>query len=297
MKVTKSAMLAIALLSPAAQAGRSWDEASMQRECEGICYSVDAGSMNSVLDPVCEAAKTAPPLNVAYRICTEYLRKTQHSCLNTCNIVGAEAVKLAGNPIDATNPIYSPATLMTEEVCKSKPELTTTRQRLHSEWCQHAYVEGFKLLSSQINKDTRMMFGLPALSDDVDVSAQAEILAKEKEEAVKKLEDEKRVEEELKAKEEAEKLAVEKKLAEEKKIAEEKKLAEEKKIAEEKAAAVEAARVESERLAQQEAAIEAKKIQEQQKIVAEEQAAALKTKEAAEIEAAALAAAEAEITP
>ena len=273
---------------------------------QGICYSVEADLMNDVLDPICEGAKTAPPLNVAHRICQEYLRKAQHACESTCNIVGAEAVRRDGGEIDATSPLYTPAVLETDKVCAEKPELTSTRQRLHSEWCNHAYVKGFEALTSQVVIDTRMMFGLPAQTDDGDSSAQ-EALAKEKEEALKKIEEEKRVAEELKAKEEAEKLAAEQKLAEEakvlaeKKAAEEKKLAEEqkklaeeqKKLAEEKAAAVEAARLEEERVKQQEAAIEAKRI-------ADEQAAALKAQkeaEAAEIEAAALAAAEAEITP
>ena len=248
--------------------------------------------MNDVLDPICEGAKTAPPLNGAHRICQEYLRKAQHACESTCNIVGAEAVRRDGGEIDATSPLYTPAVLETDKVCAEKPELTSTRQRLHSEWCNHAYVKGFEALTSQVVIDTRMMFGLPAQTDDGDSSAQ-EALAKEKEEALKKIEEEKRVAEELKAKEEAEKLAAEQKLAEEAKVLAEKKAAEEKKLAEEKAAAVEAARLEEERVKQQEAAIEAKRI-------ADEQAAAVKAQkeaEAAEIEAAALAAAEAEITP
>jgi len=291
--------LALALLSPAAAAQRKWTEVGVQMECQGICHSVEAGLMNDILDPICEEAKTAPPLKVAHRICQEYLRKAQHACESTCNIVGAEAVMRDGGEIDATSPLYTPALLETDKVCAEKPELTSTRQRLHSEWCNHAYVKGFEALTSQVVTDTRMMFGLPAQTNDGDSSAQ-EALAKEKEEALKKIEEEKRVAEELKAKEEAEKLAAEQKLAEEakvlaeKKAAEEKKLAEEqKKLAEEKAAAVEAARLEEERVKQQEAAIEAKRI-------ADEQAASLKAQkeaEAAEIEAAALAAAEAEITP
>lgn len=303
----------VSLYSPVATNGKIITEELLQRHCQGICFGVHNAGATDVFDPVCGDAKEASPNPTSHRICTEYLKQAQRSCINMCNDVGAEAVKRDGGEINAMDPLYTPAVLDVEKVCaNNKPGLPTALQRLHSTWCRHAYPEGFRILSELIQREARLIFKLPPLEDSNDeaAAAQGELLAKEKEAQMAKLEEEKKRAEQLAedeaarkravqlAKDEAEKVAVEEeKLVEEAKVLAEQRAAEEKLVSEK----IEAARVvEEERAKQQELAIEVKRMEEQVKVeaakFATEQAAATKQQEV-DTEAAALSAAQAEIAP
>ena len=99
-----------------------------------------------MVEEVCADAKDASPKPQSHRICVEYVKKSFSVCPDTCMSVGAVAVRAAGNEFNIA--IKEPV-LDVEGVCKPNPTLTTSRKRLHKQWCEHGYVKGFDEVRSQ----------------------------------------------------------------------------------------------------------------------------------------------------